>query len=214
MVRGWLRIAESADQGRHHSKRQAAGGHGGRTTGAPRLEYVPDPRNPLRPHNLTSRKTRHDGTHLSNPQTWIAFVTLTFWSWCWASTTSSSSRSWSTNCPKPGADGPPPGPVRWPAFMRIGLLLVLAWIIGLVTPPFSAFGKDISGRDLILILGLVPGLESCTEIHHSIGRRGEQHASASRARSRPSSCGIMRLVDLNCPARFGSPPWAWWTMFG
>jgi predicted tellurium resistance membrane protein TerC len=38
-------------------------------------------------------------------------------------------------------------------FMRIGLLLVLAWIVGLVTPLFSVIGKDISGRDLILILG-------------------------------------------------------------
>jgi len=38
-------------------------------------------------------------------------------------------------------------------FMRIGLLLVLSVIVGLVEPLFTAFGKDISGRDLILILG-------------------------------------------------------------
>ena len=38
-------------------------------------------------------------------------------------------------------------------FMRVALLLVLAWIVGLVEPLFTVFGLDVSGRDLILILG-------------------------------------------------------------
>ena len=38
-------------------------------------------------------------------------------------------------------------------FMRIGLLLVLAWIIGLVEPLFTLLGQAISGRDMILIIG-------------------------------------------------------------
>ena len=38
-------------------------------------------------------------------------------------------------------------------FMRIGLLLVLSWIVGLVEPMFSVLGHDVSGRDAILILG-------------------------------------------------------------
>ncbi len=81
-------------------------------------------------------------------------------------------------------------------FMRIGLLLVLAWIIGLVTPLFSAFGKDISGRDLILILGgLFLVWKSTTEIHHSIEGVEEQHASASRASFSAVILQIM-LVDL------------------
>ena len=36
-------------------------------------------------------------------------------------------------------------------FMRIGLLLVLSWIIGLVEPLFTVLKQEISGRDLILI---------------------------------------------------------------
>ena len=36
-------------------------------------------------------------------------------------------------------------------FMRIGLLLVLSWLVGLTAPLFSVFTEDISGRDLILI---------------------------------------------------------------
>src|SRR3954466_16030373 len=38
-------------------------------------------------------------------------------------------------------------------FMRVGLLLVLAWIVGLTAPMFTVLGQDISGRDLILISG-------------------------------------------------------------
>jgi predicted tellurium resistance membrane protein TerC len=54
-------------------------------------------------------------------------------------------------------------------FMRIGLLLVLAWIVGLVAPLFTIFGKEISGRDLILILGgLFLIYKSTTEIHQSL----------------------------------------------
>ena len=34
-------------------------------------------------------------------------------------------------------------------FMRIGLLLVLSWIIGLVEPLFTVLKQEISGRDLI-----------------------------------------------------------------
>ncbi|WDT82567.1 MAG: TerC family protein [Candidatus Manganitrophus sp.] len=38
-------------------------------------------------------------------------------------------------------------------FTRIGLLLVLAWIVRLAAPLFTVFAKEISGRDLILIVG-------------------------------------------------------------
>lgn len=37
--------------------------------------------------------------------------------------------------------------------MRLLLLLSLAWIMGLTAPLFSALGNEISGRDLILLLG-------------------------------------------------------------
>ena len=37
-------------------------------------------------------------------------------------------------------------------FMRIGLLLVLSWIVGLVEPMLTVKGHAISGRDAILIL--------------------------------------------------------------
>ena len=38
-------------------------------------------------------------------------------------------------------------------FTRIGLLLSLAWVMTLTEPLVSLIGKEISGRDLILIGG-------------------------------------------------------------
>ena len=60
-------------------------------------------------------------------------------------------------------------------FMRVGLLLVLAWIVGLVTPLFTVLGQEISGRDLILIAGgLFLIWKSTGEIHQSLeGAEGE-----------------------------------------
>ena len=59
-------------------------------------------------------------------------------------------------------------------FMRVGLLLVLSWIIGLTAPLFSVLGKAISGRDLILIGGgLFLIWKSTGEIHQALeGEKG------------------------------------------
>ena len=63
-------------------------------------------------------------------------------------------------------------------FMRVGLLLVLAWIVGLVAPLFTVLGQEISGRDLILILGgLFLIWKSTGEIHQSL--EGEEGGSSS-----------------------------------
>jgi predicted tellurium resistance membrane protein TerC len=54
-------------------------------------------------------------------------------------------------------------------FMRIGLLLVLAWIVGLTAPMFSLLGNEFSGRDLVLILGgLFLLWKSVGEIHQTL----------------------------------------------
>jgi predicted tellurium resistance membrane protein TerC len=61
-------------------------------------------------------------------------------------------------------------------FLRIGLLLLLAWIIGLTVPLFSILGQAISGRDLILIGGgLFLLWKSAHEIHQLLeGEAGNQ----------------------------------------
>jgi len=63
-------------------------------------------------------------------------------------------------------------------FMRIGLLMVLAWIVGLTAPLFTVFNQEISGRDLILILGgLFLIWKSTGEIHESL--EGEEASERS-----------------------------------
>lgn len=54
-------------------------------------------------------------------------------------------------------------------FARIALLFSLYWIMGLVEPLFSVMGNEISGRDIILIVGgLFLLAKSTHEIHHSL----------------------------------------------
>ena len=41
--------------------------------------------------------------------------------------------------------------------MRVALLFLISWIVGLTAPLFTVFGNEISGRDLILIGGGLGG---------------------------------------------------------
>ncbi len=81
-------------------------------------------------------------------------------------------------------------------FMRIGLLLVLAWIVGLVEPLFTVLSQAISGRDLILILGgLFLIWKSTGEIHQSL--EGEEgHASGAVKATFAAVILQIMLVDL------------------
>lgn len=81
-------------------------------------------------------------------------------------------------------------------FMRIGLLLVLAWIVGLVQPLFTVMGTEISGRDLILIVGgLFLVYKSTTEIHGSL--EGEEgHASAAVKATLAGVIVQIMIIDL------------------
>ena len=82
-------------------------------------------------------------------------------------------------------------------FMRIGLLLVLAWIVGLVEPLFTVVGQAISGRDLILIAGgLFLIWKSTSEIHQSM--EGEHDSGGAQAVKATFASVILQimLVDL------------------
>jgi predicted tellurium resistance membrane protein TerC len=80
--------------------------------------------------------------------------------------------------------------------MRIALLLTIAWIIRLTAPLFSAFGRDISGRDLILIGGGLFLLGKATlEIHDRL--EGEEgHGSARVPPSFAAVIGQIMLLDI------------------
>ena len=81
-------------------------------------------------------------------------------------------------------------------FMRIGLLLVLSWIIGLVAPLFNVFGQDISGRDLILIAGgLFLIWKSTSEIHHAM-EGGHDSRKSTAAASFAAIITQIMVIDL------------------
>jgi predicted tellurium resistance membrane protein TerC len=80
--------------------------------------------------------------------------------------------------------------------IRILLLLSITWVMGLTMPLFAALGQEISGRDLILIVG---GLfligKSTHEIHDKL--EGEEgHGSARVAASFVSVIVQILLLDI------------------
>lgn len=81
-------------------------------------------------------------------------------------------------------------------FMRIGLLLVLAWIVGLVEPLFTVFSKGFSGRDLILIAGgLFLIWKSTGEIHQSL--EGEEEHGPSSAVKATFAAIILQIMIID-----------------
>ncbi|MBE7419744.1 MAG: TerC family protein [Ideonella sp.] len=81
-------------------------------------------------------------------------------------------------------------------FMRIGLLLLLSWIVGLVAPLFTVLGQAISGRDLILIGGgLFLIWKSTSEIHQSLEGAEGHGSSAVKATFAAVIVQIM-LIDI------------------
>jgi predicted tellurium resistance membrane protein TerC len=80
--------------------------------------------------------------------------------------------------------------------MRVLLLLSLAWIIRLTAPWFTVLGQEISGRDLILILGgLFLLAKSTFEIHDKL--EGEEGHGSKRVAASFSSVIIqIMLLDI------------------
>ncbi|MGI5267884.1 TerC family protein [Nonomuraea sp. CA-218870] len=64
--------------------------------------------------------------------------------------------------------------------MRLLLLLALSWVVRLTAPLFEVFGHEISGRDLILLLGgLFLLAKSVTEISHTMDGPAKDGKSAA-----------------------------------
>jgi predicted tellurium resistance membrane protein TerC len=77
---------------------------------------------------------------------------------------------------------------------RILLLLSLAWIMRLTKPFFTVLGMDISGRDLILIIGgLFLLWKSTTEIHEKLEGAEEGHGGAP---ARVTFSGVLVQIAL------------------
>lgn len=81
--------------------------------------------------------------------------------------------------------------------MRIGLLVLISWIVGATAPLFSLLGEEFSARDLILVGGGVFLLwKSTQEIHHLVtGDEAGPDAGAASATVSSVLVQIM-MVDL------------------
>ncbi|CAM3710231.1 TerC family protein [Rheinheimera salexigens] len=79
---------------------------------------------------------------------------------------------------------------------RLALLFSLAWVIGLVEPLFTVFDYEISGRDLVLILGGFFLLAKSThEIHDSL--EGSTGSTATKAAANYISILVqITLLDI------------------
>ncbi len=134
---------------------------------------------------------------LTNPQTWIAFATLTALELVLGIDNIIFISILVDKLAKEKREFARRVGLFMAMFMRIGLLLVLAWIVGLVAPLFTVLGQEISGRDLILILGgLFLIWKSTGEIHQSL--EGEEEGPGSKAVKATFTAVILQImvVDL------------------
>jgi predicted tellurium resistance membrane protein TerC len=80
--------------------------------------------------------------------------------------------------------------------MRLGLLATLSFVMSLTAPLFSVIGQEISGRDLVLLLGGLFLLGKSThEIYEKLEvDQTEEEASASSSRGKVASVLIQIMV--------------------
>ena len=77
--------------------------------------------------------------------------------------------------------------------LRVGLLLSITWVMRLTTPLFSVLGQDISGRDLILIIG---GLFLLAKSTHEIHGNLEGEVGTGTARVATSFGAVITQILL------------------
>ena len=137
-----------------------------------------------------------DAATLGDPQIWIAFATLTFLEIVLGVDNVIFISILSGKLPQDQQKRARRIGLLGAMLTRIALLFSLAWIIKLTAPLFTVYGTNISGRDLILILG---GLfligKSVYEIHDKL--EGEEgHASGKVAASFASVIVQIMILDI------------------
>jgi predicted tellurium resistance membrane protein TerC len=73
-------------------------------------------------------------------------------------------------------------------FLRIALLISISWVIGLTAPLFTVLSQEISGRDIILIVG---GLFLIAKSTHEIHQKLEGEEGGSSARVAPTFASVI-----------------------
>src|SRR5688500_11123926 len=78
-------------------------------------------------------------------------------------------------------------------FIRILLLLSITWVMGLTAPLFAVFARQISGRDLILLIG---GLFLLAKSTHEIHAKLEGEEGEHTGRAVASFAGVLVQILL------------------
>ena len=78
-------------------------------------------------------------------------------------------------------------------FIRLALLASIAWIARLTSPLFTTFGQEISGRDLILLIG---GLFLLAKATHEIHDKLEGEEGGDNPKGRASFTGVIIQILL------------------
>ena len=81
-------------------------------------------------------------------------------------------------------------------FMRIALLLLLAWMVGLTAPLLAVLGQEISGRDLILIGGGLFLIWKATGEIHGLMEGEEEEREQRVAASFAGILAQIAVIDL------------------
>jgi len=79
---------------------------------------------------------------------------------------------------------------------RLALLFSIVWVMGLTAPLFSALGRAVSGRDLILLAGGIFLMwKSTREIHHKL--EGDEDGAGGGARAASFRGVLLQIVLLD-----------------
>lgn len=112
---------------------------------------------------------------IADPQTWIAFLTLTVLELVLGIDNIIFISILSGKLPEEEQPRARYIGLALALVMRVLLLMSLSWVIGLTEPLFAVGGQEVSGRDLVLLIGgLFLIAKSTHEIHGSLeGQEGE-----------------------------------------
>lgn len=119
---------------------------------------------------------------LYDPNVWIAFLTLTVMEIVLGIDNIVFISIIVNRLPKAQAERARKIGILLALLMRIALLLVLTWIIGLTTPVFEIMGEAVSWRDIILITGgLFLLYKGTSEIHEEFEGESEEQLAGRKA---------------------------------
>jgi predicted tellurium resistance membrane protein TerC len=133
---------------------------------------------------------------LTNPDAWIAFLTLCALEIVLGIDNIVFISILTNRLPKEEQAGARRTGLMLALVMRLGLLFSISWMMSLVNPLFTVLNNEISGRDLILLLGgLFLIYKSVKEIHHKVEDADEGNKNLKKM-SYSAVIGQIILIDL------------------